>query len=125
VTGRDHDRGEQGSVTVVGISMLGLLLVATAVYAGIGGVVVAHRQAQSAADLGSLAAATAIQRGLAACPSASEVARRNSARLVSCHVRGEVVTVQVEVTTGRILGSARRTRASARAGPVWAGGVAP
>lgn len=112
-------------MTVLGIAMTGLLLTFTLACAGVAGIVVAHRRAQAAADLGSLAGATAIQRGHAPCPAAAEVARRNGGRLVGCAVLGEVVTIRVEAATPRLLGAVHHTRASARAGPVWSAGVVP
>ncbi len=118
---RPGGRGEQGSATVLGITVLGLLTVFALTCAGVAGIVVTHRKAQAAADLGSLAAATAIQAGRAPCAAAAVLARRNGGRLVGCAVRGEVVTVRVEAATPRLLGVVRHTSASARAGPVWSG----
>lgn len=112
---------ESGSATVLGLSMIGLVLTFSLACAGIGGLFVAHRQAQGAADLGSLAGATAIQRGQSACVAAARIARRNEAVLTRCAVQGEVVTVCVTVATAPILGRVRHTEASARAGPVTDG----
>ena len=114
-------RNERGSATVLGVATIGLLTVVALAGAGIAGIVVTHRRAQAAADLGSLAAASAIQRGRLPCAAAAEVTRRNGARLVECTVIGEVVTVRVEAATPPLLGVVRHTRASARAGPVWTG----
>jgi secretion/DNA translocation related TadE-like protein len=123
---RGAGKDERGSAAVFGIAALGLLTAFAMTCGGIAGIVVTHRQAQAAADLGSLAAATAIQHGRPPCAAASEVSRRNGGRLVGCSVRGEVVTVRVEASTPPLLGLVRHTRASARAGPVWSGsGLVP
>lgn len=115
---RSRSPRDAGGATLFGVFVLGVLASFTTACVGIDAIVVAHRKAQSAADLGSLGAATAIQRGQAACPAATDVVRRNGGRLVRCRVQGETVTLRVEVTTLRILGSARHTEADARAGPV-------
>ncbi|MDQ6641361.1 MAG: flp pilus-assembly TadE/G-like family protein, partial [Actinomycetota bacterium] len=78
-------------------------------------------RAQSAADLGSLGAATAIQRGRSPCPVATDVVRRNGGRLTGCRVQGETVTLRVDVSAVRIFGRVRHAEASARAGPVGSG----
>ncbi len=123
---RGADEDERGSAAVFGIAALGLLTAFAMTCAGIAGILVTHRRAQAAADLGSLAAATAIQRGRPPCAAASEVTRRNGGRLVGCSVRREVVTVLVESSTPPLLGLVRHTRASARAGPVLSGaGLVP
>lgn len=111
-------RGDDGSATLFGVFVIGVLALFTLACVGIAGIVVAHRRAQSAADLGSLGAATAIQRGQPPCPTAADVVRRNGGRLTGCRVQGETVILQVEVSTVRIFGQVRRTAASARAGPV-------
>ena len=53
---------------MLGIALTGLLLTFSVACVGVAGIVVAHRRAQAAADLGSLAGATAIQHGHAPCP---------------------------------------------------------
>lgn len=119
-------RDDDGSATLFGVFVIGVLTVFTMVCVGIAGIVIAHRRAQSGADLGSLGAATAIQRSQAPCPAAADVVRRNGGRLISCRVQGETVTLRVEVTTVRIFGKVRHTAASARAGPVGTDvGLAP
>lgn len=119
-------RGEDGSITLFGVFVIGVLTLFTMACVGVAGIVVAHRRAQSAADLGALGAATAIQRARAPCPAAAEVVGRNGGRLVGCRVQGETVTLRVEVSTVRIFGQVRDTAASARAGPVGpSAGLAP
>jgi secretion/DNA translocation related TadE-like protein len=109
---------EAGSATVLGVQVIGMLAILTLVCVAVAAVVLAHRRAQAAADLGSLAGAAALQRGDPACAAASDVARRNYGVLRSCLVLGETVTVRVEVTTPPLLGQVRHTVAVARAGPV-------
>lgn len=83
----------------------------------IGAAVVARHRAQSAADLGALAAATVLASGpAAACGRAATVAAAGGAALRSCAVTGLDVVVTVTVRAGgRFAGEAR---AGARAGPV-------
>ena len=109
---------QRGSATLFGVFVIGVLTLFTLVCVGLAGIVVAHRRAQSAADLGSLGAATAIQRGRSPCPTAADVVRRNGGRLTGCRVQGETVTLGVDVATVRIFGWVRHTGAMARAGPV-------
>jgi secretion/DNA translocation related TadE-like protein len=117
---RGSPRGD-GSATLLGVFVIGVLALFATACVGIAGIVVAHRQAQSAADLGALGAASAIARGAAPCPAAADVVRRNGGRLVGCRVADRSVTVRVEVSTVRIFGEVRHTEAGARAGPVGAG----
>ncbi|SJM51513.1 hypothetical protein CZ771_04825 [Actinomycetales bacterium JB111] len=80
----------------------------------------ARHTAQGAADLGSLAAAQAIQRGAGeseACGQADRVARVNEAYLASCSVEGEEVVLTVTVPVNLGVFGAREASASARAGP--------
>ncbi|MEP6815264.1 MAG: Rv3654c family TadE-like protein [Marmoricola sp.] len=115
---RGKPRDADGSVTLFGVFVIGVLTLFTMACVGIAGIVVAHRRAQSAADLGSLAAASAIQRGRSPCAAGADVVRRDGGRLTGCRVRGETVTLRVEIATARIFGRVRHTEASARAGPL-------
>lgn len=83
----------------------------------------ARGRAQSAADLGALAAAQHLLRhgeasGSAACEIAHAVARRNDARISSCRALGAGV-VSVSAVRASVSGPAT---AHARAGPVSARG---
>lgn len=109
---------ERGSATVVGACVVAALagLVVLVVY--VGAAVSARHQAQSAADLGALAAAQALVLGGAEpCGRAEVITRRMSAGVVSCTVDGSdvVLTVTVGVKVG-VFGQ-RQARAVARAGP--------
>jgi secretion/DNA translocation related TadE-like protein len=80
----------------------------------------ARHTAQGAADLGSLAAAQAIQRGAGeaeACGEADRVVRDNEAHLASCRIEGEEVVLDVTVPVDLGAFGAREATASARAGP--------
>lgn len=89
--------GEHGAATVLVVAMTGVLLsVGVAVSAG-AGLVVAHRQAQAAADLAALAAAGAPRRGDDPCRAAREIAQRNGARLAACQQQGADVVVRATV----------------------------
>jgi secretion/DNA translocation related TadE-like protein len=97
--------------------MMGLLVTVTVATSGVVGVVAAHRRAQSAADLGSLAGAAALQDGGDPCQRAGSIAKRNGASLRACEVDGWNVTVEV-VSTIRWPGGSLDLPARGRAGPV-------
>lgn len=108
---------ERGSVTLMAVSVIGLLLtlgaglgVATALF-------VDHRTAQSAADLAALAAADRAGAGGDPCTVAADIAMANRARLVDCAVSGREVLVTVQVEGPRWLGQTGDLTAQARAGP--------
>lgn len=110
-------RGEAGAATVVATALLGVLLLVGAALGVVAAMVHAHRQAQSAADLAALAAASALGRGGDACAMADRIATANHARLDVCEVRGREVDVEVTVTGPHWLGQTEDLRARARAGP--------
>ncbi len=111
-------RGERGAATVTACLALTALLAATLMFVQIGRVVVARHRAQSAADLGALAAAGALAADSdAACAQARDIGQRMGVRVRSCTVEGWDVTVVAEVTTSLGLLGAPVVRASARAGP--------
>ena len=103
--------------------MMALLMAITIGGVYIGTAVIARHRAQAAADLAALAAAAHIADGAnAACAQASALAHAMHTTVAHCVVEGldVLVTVDSPVTAGRLgVGSAR---ASARAGPVDAGG---
>jgi secretion/DNA translocation related TadE-like protein len=116
VRGAPRRRGELGS-TVWVTPFVGLLALAALVLAFQGGVLVAQRRVQSAADLAALAGASALQRGDDGCAAAGMVARRNGAALRHCAVDAQELLVTVSRAGPRALGRAVEVRASARAGP--------
>ena len=122
--GRGSDeRGsdERGSATVLALGLVGVLAFATVLVAALGGVLADQRRVASAADLAALAAAGALQDGADPCAAARSSAGRNGARLVSCLVDDEVVTVRVLREAGPVLGRRLEVSSRARAGPVSAG----
>jgi secretion/DNA translocation related TadE-like protein len=117
VEARSGARAERGAVTVLAVAMLGLLLLIAGALGVAEAMVVAHRRAQAAADLGALAGARAIQQAGDPCAAATSVATGNGAMLDSCRVEADDVVVTVRVTGPRWLGSRGDLSAQARAGP--------
>lgn len=112
-TGRD----ERGSAAPFAVGAIGLLLFLGAALGVVGAVFVAHRTAQSAADLAALAGANALQVSEDACAAATTITERNGATLESCEIAGEDVTATVRVEGPRWLGQPGDPVAEARAGP--------
>ncbi|MHA7135485.1 Rv3654c family TadE-like protein [Oerskovia turbata] len=116
-----HGVPERGSGTVLALGLIAVVLVLGLALAALASAQAARGQAQAAADLAALAAATARQRGVDACPTASQTALRNGATVVACAEQGDGA-VRVDVTreaTGWA-GALGTARAAARAGPVSA-----
>lgn len=115
-----EERPEEGSGTVLALTIIAALLVVTVVIAGLIGVVSANRRASAAADLSALAAADAY-RGLAEgdpCAVAADLAGRHGAHLESCTFpdRPETVEVTVAVPVAGPMGALGPARVRARAG---------
>ena len=109
---------QRGAATVLAVAMTGVLLLAGAAAGVVGAIVVAHRQAQAAADLAALAGASTLAVGGGdACRAASGVATANDAELRSCSVLGSDVLVEVVVAGPRWLGQDQDLVGTARAGP--------
>ena len=111
---------EEGSGTVLALTIIAALLVVTVVIAGLIGVVSANRRASAAADLSALAAADAY-RGLTEgdpCAVAADLAERHGAHLESCTFpdRPETVEVTVAVPVTGPMGMLGPARVRARAG---------
>lgn len=116
----ENQRPEEGSGTVLALTIIAALLVLTVVVAGLIGVVSANRRASAAADLSALAAADAY-RGLTEgdpCAVAADLAERHGARLESCTFpdRPETVEVTVAVPVAGPMGALGPARVRARAG---------
>lgn len=109
--------GEHGSGTVLVLVLMMLLVFSAGGSALIAAAIGVRHQAETAADLAALSGASALVRGLAACPAASRVARVNGATLVRCHVTGELVEISVVVPPRGPLARLPPARAAARAGP--------
>ena len=111
---------EEGSGTVLALTIIAALLVLTVVIAGLIGAVSANRRASAAADLSALAAADAY-RGLTEgdpCAVAADLAERHGAHLESCTFpdRPETVEVTVTVPVAGPMGMLGPARVRARAG---------
>lgn len=106
--------GERGSSTVLVAALVGAGAVVLVLLLGLGEVVRARAVAQTAADLGAVAAATATARptGLDPCGTAIEAVTRAGAELTGCELIGRdvAVTTRVPTTVGDAV-------ARARAGP--------
>jgi secretion/DNA translocation related TadE-like protein len=111
-------RRDRGAVTVLAVALLGVLFLLTAGLGMAEAMVVAHRRAQTAADLGALAGAHALQRGQDGCVASSVVVRANDATLDACRLEGADVLVEVTVRGPSWLGQRGSLQAQARAGPV-------
>jgi secretion/DNA translocation related TadE-like protein len=98
------------------LGLVALLLAVATISVGTVAIVVAHRRAQVAADLASLAAATALQLGADPCAEASRIAGRHGAVVRRCLVDGMTVLVATAVALPPVLG-ADEVPARARAGP--------
>lgn len=108
---------ERGTATVAVLSLIGVVLLVAGAAAAVLGAVVAHRQAQAAADLAALSAATAAGQGADACGAAGRVARANSGQLADCRLEGDDVLVTVTVEMPGAVDVLGEVRARARAGP--------
>ncbi|MGY2745121.1 Rv3654c family TadE-like protein [Pseudarthrobacter sp. O4] len=108
---------ERGSGTVLALGLGMVLITAIVLILFLAQSAVMASRAAAAADLAALAAADAV-RGITAgepCTVASEVARRNNARVLSCSEgTGETVQVRTELNAGTVFGAATGL---ARAGP--------
>jgi len=109
-------RDEHGVGVVMFLGLSAVLVLVAAVSTGTVAVVLAHRRAQVAADLGSLAGATALQAGGDPCAAAAGIIGRQRARMTSCVAQGASVVVVTSVPLAVSLGGAD-VRARARAGP--------
>ncbi|WP_241665885.1 Rv3654c family TadE-like protein [Prescottella subtropica] len=110
-------RDDEGGATVFACFALAGLVAVTAILLHLGGAVAARHRAQSAADLGALAAAQALADGEPACPVAMSVVSRMRAQVSGCVVDGWDVQVSTEVTPGGVPFGSGPARAVARAGP--------
>jgi secretion/DNA translocation related TadE-like protein len=107
---------------VVAIGLVAVLAFVAAVSVGTVAIVLAHRRAQAAADLASLAGASALQRGPDPCAEAARIAGRQGAGVTRCVVDGLAVVVATAVLLPPVLGGAE-VPARARAGPVTPWGL--
>ena len=107
---------ERGAAVVIAIALIAVLVFVAAICVGSIGIVLAHRRAQAAADLASLAGAGALQRVDDPCVSAIAIAERHDAAITDCVVEGSTVVVTTAITLPLAL-TGRQVAARARAGP--------
>jgi secretion/DNA translocation related TadE-like protein len=107
-------RADHGGATILVVAMAGVLMFVTVGLAAVGGLVIAQRRAQAAADLAALGAASVLDR---ACQEADGIAAANTAVLDGCQVDGDEVRVTVSVGTVSAFWREVRVSAEARAGP--------
>lgn len=113
---RTHD--DRGVAAVLVLALAAVLTLAGATASSVAAVAVARQRAAAAADLAALAAAQrALQGRTAACRSAAMIAAANGARLLRCHLDGDVVEVAVDLRPPGLLGRFGVATSSARAGP--------
>ena len=115
---RARPGGERGSATVLAAVMLVVLVVVSLGGIAVGSAVIARHRAQSAADLGALAAAGRLAAGQdAACAWATSVAQRMGGSVTSCVVEDLDVVVSVGVAAHLGRWGVGTASAAARAGP--------
>ncbi|GAT67977.1 hypothetical protein PS9374_03638 [Planomonospora sphaerica] len=117
---RAADPRERGSATVWTVAVMAVIFTLAVTVVLIGTARVARHRAQTAADLGALAAArfafTEPGRG---CAEAASLAAANGARLLRCSTRADgIADVQVAVGFSLPVAGDRKASARARAGPV-------
>jgi secretion/DNA translocation related TadE-like protein len=113
-------RDERGVAVVLVLGMSAALVFVAAVSAGTVAIVLAHRRAQVAADLGALSAAAALQSGDDTCAAATRIVARHDAVLTQCDVRGGSVVITTAVRLVAVLGGVD-LHGRARAGPSGSG----
>jgi secretion/DNA translocation related TadE-like protein len=112
-----------GSVSVAVVAAIGVALILLVGGLALASAVIATHRARAAADLGALAAAQAIQRGLGAaeaCAVGTSVTARNGAQPASCAVAadGSVTSgAMTKASFGLPWAGGRTTTVTARAGP--------
>lgn len=107
------DRGSASVFVVIGLAFS---LFAGCAAATVGGLVVAHRRAQSTADLAAIAGAEAVGTPRDPCAAADAVAAANGGSIEACHATSRDVTLTVSVAGPELTGMLVRPRATARAG---------
>lgn len=114
--GRPRARDERGVAVVVTIGLIAVLVLVASVTVGTVAIVLAHRRAQVAADLASLAGAAALQQGGDACATAARIVSLNEGTMTACQTAGSSVVVATAVRLFASLGGAD-VPARSRAGP--------
>lgn len=112
-------RRERGSATVWVLGLIAVLAMSITVAAVQTAAMVAHRRAESAADLVAISAAAKLaDLTEAPCTAAAQMALANGVRLAGCLVGSATVTVEVAVTLRLpfVLGGPRLITALSKAG---------
>lgn len=110
-------RDDAGAATILVVAVSGVVLLLGVALGLVAGLVVAHREAQAAADLAAIAGAAAVAEGGDGCAVATDLAAANGATLTGCVVEGRDVLVTVVVVGPRWSGYGGDLTARARAGP--------
>lgn len=112
---------EQGSATLWGVALMGLLMAVATAFATAGAVRVARHRVNTAADLSALAAARlALFDPEGACTGASVLAAQNGVKLSRCEITGEVADVWTELPISLPIVGTRTVTGRSRAGPAEA-----
>lgn len=114
----ESEDGERGAGTVQTLGYFFVLAILFFALVAGGAMMQAKHRAQTGADLGAIAGAQAVNEGHSsrdACLYAERIAWENKASLISCHVKGETVTVTAE--TEPSLTALPRVHAKAVAAP--------
>ncbi len=115
---RTPGAAERGSATVLLLALVAVALTLAVAAVAIGRAAHSRGSAQTAADLGAIAAAEAIQRGADGCAVAALVVRANGAEMITCAaLAGGDVLVSTAVAVEPLAGWHTSAAASARAGP--------
>lgn len=110
---------ERGSATIWTVALMAVVWAVTMVVVQVGTARVARHRAQSAADLGALAAARwALADPSGTCARAEAITEANGALMRSCSVTGGVAEISVAIRFTVPLLGPETAVASARAGPV-------
>ncbi|CAM3076242.1 Rv3654c family TadE-like protein [Skermania piniformis] len=112
-------RSDQGVATVIACVAIAVILIVTILVVQVGAGVALRHRAQSAADLGALAAAAALDQGdEAACAVATRLVDRVGVRVRRCSPQGWDIVLEVGIAAALGPFGRREVRAVARAGPV-------
>lgn len=114
-------KDDRGVATVWAAGIIAVLVSMAVFGLRLGGAVIARHQAESAADLAALAGAEQVFMGERySCAQARGVTDRMGTRLVSCHLRGWDVLVDVSAQPDGWLSGFAAAAGRARAGPAAA-----
>lgn len=117
MTGDVARTDERGSGSLLALAVACVLVLTGLTAATLGSLVVARRQASTAAEMAALsAAARPVEEMESACATAQRVARAHRSVVLSCAVNGLTVDVVVAVRPTTVIGQVVVVRSRARAG---------